>query len=245
MNKIDDPVYCVRSPDRSRTWCGKDTDCVDFIASVGYLFENIMAHGSGKLLCSPCALEILNAIRRVMCSPQFPREKTMDERREPESVSSSVVDLYSTAMSALTKSTALLRTYQNKVDSLFDRTEKLERDQAKTDDLSGRVGDLHSSLSVLNETVNKIGMSVNKFGFSKTVAITQEPIQIRQEILRIRYRNHRAEDTWRRVIPIRVECCETEWHPKKQYVLNAFDLDRNAELTFALIDILEFGETEL
>ena len=32
----------------------------------------------------------------------------------------------------------------------------------------------------------------------------------------------------------------TEWHPEEQWILDAFDLDRNAERSFAFKDIVDW-----
>lgn len=59
--------------------------------------------------------------------------------------------------------------------------------------------------------------------------------------LRIRYRNWRGEVAIRTIVPIRMIWGATEWHPEKQqWLLQAVDQDKQAERTFAVVDILEF-----
>jgi 8-oxo-dGTP diphosphatase len=56
----------------------------------------------------------------------------------------------------------------------------------------------------------------------------------KNEIIQFLYTNHRGETAVRRVIPIEVIFTSTKWHPKKQWLLRAYDLDRQAERRFAL-----------
>lgn len=54
---------------------------------------------------------------------------------------------------------------------------------------------------------------------------------------RFPYKNHRGEHGHRRVSPIRIWFGSTEWHPEPQWLLRAFDLDKDAERDFALSQI--------
>lgn len=54
---------------------------------------------------------------------------------------------------------------------------------------------------------------------------------------RFSYRNWRGEIAERRVRPIRMEFGATEWHPEPQWLMIAWDLDKNAERAFAMADI--------
>lgn len=56
----------------------------------------------------------------------------------------------------------------------------------------------------------------------------------------IRYTNYRGETADRRIVPIRIRFGSTEWHPEGQWLLEAFDLDRDATRAFALKDVLEW-----
>lgn len=51
------------------------------------------------------------------------------------------------------------------------------------------------------------------------------------------YTNHRGETGQRKVIPMSVRFGSTEWHPKPQWLLRTWDLDKNAEREFAMGDI--------
>lgn len=60
-------------------------------------------------------------------------------------------------------------------------------------------------------------------------------------IVTIRYRNHRGETALRRIIPKVIRFSFSQWHPEIQWLLDAVDIDRNADRTFAMKDILEWG----
>jgi predicted DNA-binding transcriptional regulator YafY len=56
----------------------------------------------------------------------------------------------------------------------------------------------------------------------------------------IRYTNYRGETAERRIVPICIRFGSTEWHPEEQWLLEAFDLDRDATRAFALKDVLDW-----
>jgi len=56
----------------------------------------------------------------------------------------------------------------------------------------------------------------------------------------IEYINWRDEIGFRRILPHRIMYGSTEWHPNAQWLLEATDLDKNAERIFALGDITEW-----
>ncbi len=60
-------------------------------------------------------------------------------------------------------------------------------------------------------------------------------------VLVIVYTNYRGEQAERRVIPARIWFGSTDWHPEPQWLLEAFDLDRGAERSFAMRDIAIMG----
>jgi predicted DNA-binding transcriptional regulator YafY len=61
-----------------------------------------------------------------------------------------------------------------------------------------------------------------------------------QNFLKFRYLNWEGVQRVRKVKPIKIWYGETKWHPKKQWFLKAFDLDKNEERDFALTDIIKF-----
>lgn len=61
-----------------------------------------------------------------------------------------------------------------------------------------------------------------------------------EEVVAIRYTNYRGETAVRRIVPIAIWFGSTQWHPSPQWLLEAFDLDRDAERAFAVKDVLEW-----
>jgi len=59
-------------------------------------------------------------------------------------------------------------------------------------------------------------------------------------VVTIRYTNYRGETADRQIVPIRIRFGSSEWHPEEQWLLDAFDLDRNADRSFALKDVLQW-----
>lgn len=57
------------------------------------------------------------------------------------------------------------------------------------------------------------------------------------ETVRILYTNYRGETAIRRIRPLQLRFAATEWHPEPQWLLDAFDYDRDAERSFAMIDV--------
>jgi hypothetical protein len=51
------------------------------------------------------------------------------------------------------------------------------------------------------------------------------------------YTNYRGETALRRIIPERLFFGTTEWHPGAQWLLDARDVDRDTNRTFAMKDI--------
>lgn len=56
----------------------------------------------------------------------------------------------------------------------------------------------------------------------------------------IRYTNYRGETAWRTVLPLRIFWGRNEWHPEDQWLMDAFDADKDTERTFALQHIHEW-----
>src|ERR1051326_6316307 len=54
------------------------------------------------------------------------------------------------------------------------------------------------------------------------------------QIVVILYVNWRGEEGVRRILPRGLRFAATEWHPDAQWLLDAFDLDKQAEGAFAL-----------
>jgi hypothetical protein len=56
----------------------------------------------------------------------------------------------------------------------------------------------------------------------------------------ILYTNYRGETSLRRVIPKGIRFAASEWHPEEKWLLDAFDIDKHAERSFAIKDIHEW-----
>jgi len=61
------------------------------------------------------------------------------------------------------------------------------------------------------------------------------------EKVKILYTNWKGVTSYRNIVPKSVEFKATEWHPEEQWILNAFDVDKQADRAFALKDIKEWG----
>jgi hypothetical protein len=53
----------------------------------------------------------------------------------------------------------------------------------------------------------------------------------------IDYTNHKGQRALRKIVPRRIYYGESPWHPGGQYLLNALDVDKRAERTFAMASI--------
>lgn len=58
--------------------------------------------------------------------------------------------------------------------------------------------------------------------------------------IKILYTNWKGITSYRNIIPKSIEFKATEWHKKEQWILNAFDVDKQADRGFALKDIKEW-----
>jgi predicted DNA-binding transcriptional regulator YafY len=70
--------------------------------------------------------------------------------------------------------------------------------------------------------------------------VTSVGIDTDEAVVSILYRNYRGEVAVRRIRPARIWFGATSWHPQAQWVLDAIDVDKGAERSFALADILDF-----
>lgn len=52
------------------------------------------------------------------------------------------------------------------------------------------------------------------------------------------YHNWRGEVSARRVRPLRIEFAATDWHPEQQWLLIAYDVEKGAERSFAIKDMI-------
>ncbi len=59
------------------------------------------------------------------------------------------------------------------------------------------------------------------------------------------YRNYKGNISNRKIIPKNFWYGHTHWHPEDQYLLDATDMDKNEERSFAMKDILTWSDTPL
>ena len=51
------------------------------------------------------------------------------------------------------------------------------------------------------------------------------------------YTNYRGETSIRKIIPLKIWFGKTDWHKEEQWLLDAIDVEKNVERSFALKDI--------
>lgn len=57
------------------------------------------------------------------------------------------------------------------------------------------------------------------------------------KIVVINYTNWKGVTAFRRIIPKKIFFGSTEWHKEEQWLLEAYDVDKNADRSFAVKDI--------
>lgn len=62
--------------------------------------------------------------------------------------------------------------------------------------------------------------------------------------IKIFYKNWKGEEAWRTIEPINLWFGSTEWHPEKQWLLKAVDVEKNAERDFALCSIICWAQPQ-
>jgi hypothetical protein len=60
------------------------------------------------------------------------------------------------------------------------------------------------------------------------------------KVVTIRYTNYRGETAIRRILPIEIRFASTEWHPDPQWVMEAYDIEKGVQRSFAIKDILQW-----
>lgn len=60
------------------------------------------------------------------------------------------------------------------------------------------------------------------------------------ELVEIDYTNHRGERRTRRITPLKIMFTDTKWHPEKQWILLAYDEEKQQPRMFALADVHEW-----
>jgi predicted DNA-binding transcriptional regulator YafY len=59
----------------------------------------------------------------------------------------------------------------------------------------------------------------------------------KKKVVKILYTNYRGETAIRTITPEKIWFGETEWHPGEQWLLDAFDLEKQTMRSFAMKDI--------
>lgn len=62
----------------------------------------------------------------------------------------------------------------------------------------------------------------------------------KKQQVKILYTNWKGITSYRNIIPKEIEFKSTEWHKEEQWILDAFDVDKQADRGFALKDIKEW-----
>ena len=57
------------------------------------------------------------------------------------------------------------------------------------------------------------------------------------KVVNILYTNYRGETAIRKIIPKKIWFGSTDWHPGEQWLLDAEDLEKKADRSFAMKDI--------
>lgn len=65
------------------------------------------------------------------------------------------------------------------------------------------------------------------------------------KIIEILYTNWRGDMEKRRIIPERIYFSQTQWHSREQWVMDAYDVGKEGNRTFALKDIQAWLPQEL
>ncbi len=61
------------------------------------------------------------------------------------------------------------------------------------------------------------------------------------QTVRVVYTNWRGETAERTIVPIEIYWGSTEWHPEEQWLLKVWDVERNAERSYAVKDIKKWS----
>ena len=59
----------------------------------------------------------------------------------------------------------------------------------------------------------------------------------KKKLVNIVYTNYRRETRVRRILPNKIWYGKTKWHPDEQWLLDAYDFEKQALRTFAMKDI--------
>jgi len=63
----------------------------------------------------------------------------------------------------------------------------------------------------------------------------------KKQIVKVEYKNWRGETAVRTIIPKRIYFGSTDWHPEEAWLMEVFDIDRQAERIYSIKDIIKWG----
>jgi predicted DNA-binding transcriptional regulator YafY len=58
-----------------------------------------------------------------------------------------------------------------------------------------------------------------------------------EKAVRVLYTNYRGETAFRTIVPERLFFGSTEWHPEPQWLIEALDVEKGQNRTFAMKDV--------
>ena len=61
-----------------------------------------------------------------------------------------------------------------------------------------------------------------------------------KKIVKILYKNWKNITSYRKIIPLSIDFQSNEWHKEEQWILNAFDVEKQDNRGFAIKDIKEW-----
>ena len=90
------------------------------------------------------------------------------------------------------------------------------------------------------ETMQTVHQEQQKAIDANKAAIEALPKRLEKCPAVIQYINHRREIAMRTIIPHRIQFGTSQWHPEPQWLMIAYDMDKNAWRTFAMTDVLSW-----
>lgn len=99
-------------------------------------------------------------------------------------------------------------------------------------------------VNISDEDAELMRVKLQAYHQHKQLAETHARIRdVESSVVVIDYLNHALEQSVRTIIPVNLWFGETKWHPVKQWLLDAIDLDKKAMRTFAVKDIAAWTPT--
>jgi predicted DNA-binding transcriptional regulator YafY len=69
------------------------------------------------------------------------------------------------------------------------------------------------------------------------IALEKAPLSQRDKAVKVYYTNYRGETAWRVIYPENIFFGSTQWHPEMQWLLRAYDPEKQDFRDFAIKDI--------